>query len=692
METLLAPLVRFARAACELWPLLAPVLVVGCVSQGEMATATATEDAVMAVYGAPGPHEDLSGEHFFDQPWPSDLRCDNGSPRISGYPNPTGSTVLQLYLDTMKGVLDGFSPAAAGYLRFTGPIDAASLPETPLAALDAGAAVQLIDTDEASPDRGLRQRVSLQWRPSAGVYYRENTLAFMPTIGFPLRPHTRYALVVTDATKATTGDHLGQSPVVAELVGVSKADRSLDAPRAALGPAVDEIERSGVPRPRIVSLAVFTTSDPTRELISVRDGVAKTIAAPTAAADRWSLGTSTQAFEEYRGQYGPSPNYQAGVIPFSQASDGGEFVFKDGLPVLQSTFDPRFSLTVPSRGRCPMPTAGYPVVLYAHGTGGDYRSYVRDGTAQALAEHCLAAMGVDQIFHGTRPGAPASGSEADESLLFFNFQNPAAARTNGRQSAIDEVQRARLFRETHLVVPAQVSITKTEIRFDPAKILFFGHSQGGLNGPLFTAIDDTARGAVFSGSGAELAITLISKTSPPPSVADLVSSLLLGLGGDDALEVDPFHPAIALLQSIADVVDPLHYARLQTIEPRPSFAPKSVYMTEGINPDGTGDSYAPPHGIEAHALAMGLPLQLPNQHPIVEAAWGGPPAVTVPTTGLQGNLGGGRASGVLSQWAVPPGTDGHFVVFRVPQAREQAARFLQNLAADPEGRVPPPSP
>jgi hypothetical protein len=61
-----------------------------------------------------------------------------------------------------------------------------------------------------------------------------------------------------------------------------------------------------------------------------------------------------------------------------------------------------------------------------------------------------------------------------------------------------------------------------------------------------------------------------------------------------------------------------------------------------------------------------------------------------PSDGLAGNLANGKASGVLAQWAVPSGDDGHFVVFDVPAAKTQAAVFLQNLAADPVGRVPAP--
>src|SRR4029079_8951152 len=143
--------------------------------------------------------------------------------------------------------------------------------------------------------------------------------------------------------------------------------------------------------------------------------------------------------------------------------DGGEFQFMNGAPQVVSTFNLRFALTVPNIDRCPMPRDGYPIVLYAHGTGGYFESYARDGTARALAQRCIAAMGIDQIFHGTRPGAPADGKTSTIERLFFTSESPIAARTNARRSALDEVQRARLFTESHAVVPASVSISGKEI-------------------------------------------------------------------------------------------------------------------------------------------------------------------------------------------------------------------------------------
>ena len=80
----------------------------------------------------------------------------------------------------------------------------------------------------------------------------------------------------------------------------------------------------------------------------------------------------------------------------------------------------------------------------------------------------------------------------------------------------------------------------------------------------------------------------------------------------------------------------------------------------------------------------------PGIHAIAEAKFVGLSDVTVPAGGLAGNLAGGKASGVIAQWTPVATSDGHFVVFDVPQAREQAAQFCRNLADDPIGKVPAP--
>lgn len=654
-----------------------------CGSEG---SPTAVETASLFV--VPDDLATLSQATFFDHPFPSDLRREaDGTVRFAGWPNPFSIPLLRDFLAAMDHHLDGFSPATAIYLRFNAPIDPATLPADPPASLASDASVQLVDVDPASPERGKRRLVSTHWRDAEGAYWQPNTLAVMPMIGAPLRAKTRYALVVTKKVHGAGGGAIGRSPDLDEVLGLVPATPRTERARAIYTPAIAELAAT-ISATDIVHLTVFTTNDPTAELFAIADALPRDVAAPS--AQNWAKRDDGADYAIYEGTYGPSPNYQGGTIPYRLPADGGDFVFEAGAPKLQGTFDLRFALAVPSAATCPPPANGYPIVLYAHGTGGDYRSFVDDGTARSLARQCLASMGVDQIFHGTRPGSPPESDPTREStiqLLFFNFNNARAARTNNRQSAIDVVQQARLFTETKVTVPAEIAKGGAAIAFDPSKVLFFGHSQGGLNGPLFLAATGQARGGVLSGAGSLLTIALLEKTKPIDVSAAV--RLLVGLSDADmAPELNVFHPAMTLAQTLVDATDPVHYARFITTEPRTGNAPKSIYQTEGIAADGSGDTYAPPHGIEALAVALGLPRVAPGVRPIQEAVWSGLADVTV-GEGLRGNLAGGRATGAIAQFVPTAGNDGHFVVFDDARANRQAATFCRALADDPVGKLTP---
>jgi len=640
-----------------------------------------------SIYVVPESLSELSEETFFDHPWPSDLRKESdGSVRFVGYPNPRKKPILIGYIDAMKGVLEGFSPAASGFVRFTTAIDEASLPD-PVGATDDSSPVQLIDIDPLSPEHGQKKKIQLFFRAEAGAYWQENTLAFMPALGHPLLPNTRYAFVVTDGVRAADGGRLAPSPHLKSVLGRSDASGATLVAKDALADALTEVSEAGISRRSVVHLAVFTTNDPTGETATIRDWVVASYPTPKLLDGTLKSIGPGPGYDAYEGRYGPTPNFQKGKIPFVKIEDGGALAFDaQGKPVVQSDFDLRFALTVPQASACPMPQAGYPIVLYAHGTGGNYKSFLGAGDeGAALAAHCIATMGIDQIFHGDRPGADAGSPE----ILFFNVQNPVAARANGPQSAIDVVQQARLFKETKLVIPAAISVTGSEIRFDPDRMAFMGHSQGGLNGSIFLGIDDQTRGGMLSGSGSLISIALLEKTKPV-DVAGLVKTVFLGLLGDEVNELNLLHPAMSLAQTIVDPTDPIHYVPLIALRPRSGFSPKSALMTEGVNADGSGDSYAPPHGIEVGAVALGLPPQNPVIHPIAELDWSDLEPVTIPAEGLSGNLAGGAASGVLAQWKAADASDGHYVIYDIPAAMKQSAGFLENLMADPKGRVPPP--
>ncbi|HQB45818.1 MAG TPA: hypothetical protein PLV85_19565 [Polyangiaceae bacterium] len=656
------------------------LLSVACGGEGESRFGASVDSQFVV----PDSLEALVAENWLDHPWPSDFRrSTDGSVRIAGFDNPRSVVLIDTYLTALDKAIDGFSPVAAGALRFTGPIDPSTLPSDPKAAMAPNASVQLVDVDDRSTECGKRQWLSLYWRQEAGVWWRPNTLAFMPTMGFPLRPKTRYALVVTDRVTAQDGSRLGVAEDLLEVLGLREATDRTRGLRDAWAPSIEVLEKEGILRDHIVHLTVFTTSDPTMELQAIADHARSREPAPE-VDDAWELKEQTPDFDVYEGSYGPVPDYQRGEPPFEVVGGGFE-INAEGVPVVQREYHARFSLLVPNAQACPMPAEGYPVVMYAHGTGGDYRSVV-GVTGTSLALRCLAAMGVDQIMHGQRLPKRKKMPE----LLFFNVQNPDAMRSNIRQSAIDEVVRARLIRERGMVIPASQSATAKAIRIARSPVVFFGHSQGGLNGPLFMAVDDTARGGVLSGSGSMITLTLMYKTKPDPNVSALAKMFLLGLSRDEFSEVNAFHPGLSFVQMMGDPVDPIHYVPMMVQRPHQGFEPKSILQTEGVNPDFSGDNYTPPYAIEVQAIATGLPWMAPAIHRVAEASYSGMQPVTIPEHGLSGNLGGGKASGVLAQWRASEVSDGHFVVTQNQAARDQASQFCRNLVDFSQGRIPAP--
>ena len=675
---------------------LAPAIVVATASLLGCSSQSSSDAPTQALWIAPETLDELADVHSLDHPWPSDLRLlPDGSLQLDGFYNPMSNPLIRDYLEETKGIVKGFSPVATGYLRFTADIDPATLPADPPSTLVPWANVQIVDVDPGSPERGQRHLAETFWQQADGVYWMRDTLAVRPAYGYPLRTNTRYAIVVTKGVRGTDRTPIAPSEDLSEVLDEAPLEARVQAVHDLYAPAVHELSLAGIPVAWIAHLAVFTTGDPTKELYRAADRVHESYPAPKADPTMWAAKEQTSPYDVYEGWYGPSPNFQAGTPPYATPDKGGGFVLDaSGSPVVQNDFSLRFCLVVPKAPACPMPAAGYPIVLYAHGTGGDYRSIVdeKNSFGAVLAGQCLASMGIDQIFHGVRPGAPSLNDpnhERDVELDVYNIQNAVAVRYNQVQGAIDVVQQARLLTETHLVVPANVSNTKAAISFDASRLLFLGHSQGGTNGPLFLAADGQARGGVLSGSAAMITIALIEKTLPQPSVAQAVKTLIGLLHADQAAELNTFHPVLNLAQTIVDPTDPIHYESAIIREPRPGFAPKSILQTEGTDATGVGDSYAPPHGIEVASVALGLPIETPVIHPIVEASWGGLGSVTVPPGGLQGNLADGMASGVLGQFLPAPGDDGHFVAFDVLSAHQQVAQFCRNLADDPRGRVPP---
>jgi hypothetical protein len=487
-----------------------------------------------------------------------------------------------------------------------------------------------------------------------------------------MREKTHYACILTDGIKGHDGKPIARAADFDAAVsskGTASADGKIAAAAKAYAPFTAWLAAHPSIAPHVVNAAIFTTADESAVMKRLRDAVYAQAPPPVLANLKYDREDVAGVDYLYEGTYN-GPNFQAGTTPY--AANGGGIVYDDnGVPKLDH-MEPalRIAMTIPEG---PMPAAGWPVIIYQHGTGGYYMDCVVDHSSSSAARVVasdgqtvvaqLATIGTDQVLHGTR-----SPPSTDYDIAYFNFQNPAAVHDNPHQGALDAFTVVRLL---HTIDIAAAPGTGQPIKFDTSKIYFKGHSQGGLQGPLFLSAEPEVKAAVLSGAGGGLVYSILNKTDPRNI------PMLVQLFFNDP--IDPYHPFLNLIQDYFDDADPLTYARLMFNEPATGITPKSIFQSLGIV-----DHVTPIVNIEALAIAMGVQpegtelIAFANQA-LAKEPWGMPP--------VTGNVANGQATGVLVEYMATHNEDGHFVIFDEPEATAQSNRFLATHAATGMARL-----
>jgi hypothetical protein len=140
--------------------------------------------------------------------------------------------------------------------------------------------------------------------------------------------------------------------------------------------------------------------------------------------------------------------------------------------------------------------------------------------------------------------------------------------------------------------------------------------------------------------------------------------------------VDEDNPTLGLVQMWLDRSDSVNFAPLMTRMPVTvdgvQNAPRNIFQTEGFT-----DTYAPNIGLEAFATALGGDIvDEHDKKPVEGITLRGRTTKPAP---ISNNLNG--ATAVLAQFNMQQGSDGHFVVFDIPRAKNQADQFLGTLSA-----------
>lgn len=579
-------------------------------------------------------------QDFYALPFPNDLRVRaDGTLDLASHVRDDG--VVGQYIDIVSEDFSGFGTQAAAYFRFAVPLDPASIGDD---------TVFFVDLADGARHPGTETRFSVE----AGEYVGPNALTALPIPGFPLRERSVYAAVVTTGLRASDGRPVARDPRFDAVLAVPPTEsyRRLKA-------WMDQN-----PQVSVAAAAAFTTRDTTSIMRQLREATHLT---PVPAPDELSDPAPDDLYDVYAGRY-RGPMWQEGATPFQAPADGGRIRRgADGLPVLQGTHPINFSITIPKGAP---PAGGWPLVIYAHGTSGGHRSFINDGTAATLADvkddagatiARFAVASIDQCVHGLR-----NPSRTDPEINFFNLFNVYAARDNVHQCAADQFQLLRFLLSLEARNPA--------LRFDASRLYYMGHSQGGITGPQFLAFEPEIKGAVLSGAGATFLLSLVAKTEPV-DVTSIVDAVI------QEGKTTEFHPLLSIVQMFIEDADPANYARLLFTAPPQGVAPKSIWQSIGFT-----DRYTP----IANGMSLAVAMRTQPVEPIFEPIRG------FDRTGLEparppvsGNVAGGAATGVTLEYREAPGSDGHFVVFRVPEANRSYARFLATLARDGRAVVNP---
>ena len=659
-------------------------------------------------------------EHFFDHPYPTDLRLsETGTPDLRGYPNPANT-------DKVAGLIEiaqqrkGFPIVPAAYFQFD-----AEMPELDIEATikaDKDSMILLVDVDPNSNEQGKLFPV-VATVPIEDGYLPPNVLSVAPRPGFALYPKRQYAFVVMRGLKDAAGKELG-SPLEFEQLKANVApDGDLGQKAVDLySPLWATLEKIKIDKANVAAATVFTTGDVVEETATITDKVLSKYSITIDNLEYVADGGPRPADGEQRYCQIKAtvtyPQFQQGTPPFNTE---GLFELDDaGMPIKQRDEVAPITLTLPFGE---MPADGYPLVLYFHGSGGLSTAVVdrgrwrptdsdadcpvmpegveleiRDewegqlgcnikgmGPAYVVAEHGFAAAGSALPVNPERlPGASETA--------YLNLNNPKSFRDIFRQGLIEQ----RLFIKalSKLEIPAElvadctgVSLPAgaTSYKYDVSKLIAQGQSMGGMYTNLMGAVEPQIKAAVPTGAGG-LWSYFVVKTPLLGGIAIPIASVV----GADRNAFTFIHPALALLQTAWEPTDPLVYTPRLGLRPLPGHPARPIY-----EPGAKGDSYFPTVIYDAMVLAYGNRQAGEEVWTTMQDALaldGRDGLLSYPINDNLTSSNGDKYTGVMVQYEGDGVYDPHAIYSQLDEVKYQYGCFMKTFRDNGTGLVVEPAP
>lgn len=590
----------------------------------------------MMVLKSMTPRYEPDGEGFYRIPWPSDSRLVDGKISLADFPN-ARQVVVRVFRRALEKI-EGFGTMPVVYTNFDAYPGDAAMPK-PNETMEVTSPVQLFDV--SAEGCGNRTPLIVDMDTEGDTYIDPNTLRATPLAGFILRPKTPYAFVVLKSF----GEQAGYKT---ERPANFDAAWSGDGSTAdSLKPLKACLEKAQINPDDIAIATVFTTQDPTRETRLLRDVVLdkQKVKAPEVAD--WELHVGQEdafgVMDIYKGTV-EVPIFQKGTSPYNT---GGNLEFDEqGMPIVQRYEKAPFTLVIPTNRRDPMP-----VLLWSGGTGATQFSHLDDKFIENIARKGFAVLNFVPQFHDTR-----DPSNADDPITpTFNYLNPESGRTTFRQQVAESIYMLRVIREA---LPKVADVPP----LDGDRVVYGGHSQGGIVGALIAGVTDDFAAYALNGTGGYTSSTIVYRKD----YIDIEKTLR------DAVSVkrplDRLHPVVQMGQLGVEVIDPHNYAPYWKGR-KGLFKGNHMFLS-----NGGMDTTTAKLGIDAITIAGDLP-------PMNEAYWNVDPyniwdstRVDVPISGTRMDVDGNPLT--FATFLVDG--RGHFVLYRVPRVSLLYVQFWES--------------
>lgn len=564
---------------------------------------------------------------FYNLPYPSDFRIDeNGRPDLSGFPVFSKKNFgLIKRLKTIASDRTGFPTTAAGYFRFNHPL--APLDVNQLIPAATESPILLIDIDRNSPERGRLFPVVASTPAPDPFYVPEHLLAVSPFPGIVLKPNRQYAYVVRNDLKDANGQPLQTPDIFAQLrqgdIPQGQMKRKFRA-YALYQPLWETLDQLAISRESVVIATVFTTGDVVAEMAQLSDQVLKDYQPSIRSLQQ----DPTQVISDLDYCKFTAkirlPQFQKGLPPyFFYQEREGLFAFDQNGKLKRQRY--RTIPVVITLPKTQMPPQGYPLVAYYHGTEGlstqvvdrgpiprKGRSRLPDrGPADVVGSQGFASVGSALPLNPERLVNISAIIFSDllDGRIYLNPVNLSAYRDTFRQGVIEQRLLLSALEQLRISPDALNSCEgptlpaeETHFRLQTDEVIALGQSQGAQYAVMMAAVEPKITAVVPTGSGGFWAL-LFSKLAGPDSEDEDLREIgrLLRQVLQRSEPLDHLYPALRLIQSSWESVEPMVYMPRIAKRPLPNHPVRSIYQ-----PVGQGDSDFPEEVFNAVALASGV--------------------------------------------------------------------------------------